>query len=183
VPTFVTAATILHRRLRGFGHLNCRAYDPRYRAVREVPLEVSELVGPDPLRDVAMALEEHVLGDEYYVGCCVFSNINLYLSLVFRMMGYPTDYFCVLLCLPWTAGFLANWREGLRKSRAASHFRVRFTQVHRNAPMSILRVAGFGLVGPSTHPRWTSFPAFRMHVEVFRVDRRGRDAPLQKDRI
>jgi citrate synthase len=118
VPTFVAAAKITHRRLQGFGHLNYRAYDPRCRVVRQVALEVAELVGPDPLLDVAMALEEHVLADEYYVKRCVFPNVDLYLSLVFRMMGFPPDYFCVLVCIPRTAGFLAHWREGLTEKSA-----------------------------------------------------------------
>jgi citrate synthase len=112
VPTLTTAARILLWRLQGFGHLNLRADDPRCRVVQKVALEVSEFIGPDPLLDVAMALEELVIADEYVVGRCVFPNVNLYLSLVFCMMGFPTDYFFVMVCLPRTAGFLANWREG-----------------------------------------------------------------------
>jgi citrate synthase len=113
VPDFVAAAKLSRRRLQGFGHLNYRAYDPRCRVVKQIALQVASLMGEDPLLPVALSLEQHVVHDSYFTSRYVFPNVDLYLSLVIRMMGFPADYFCVLVCIPRTAGWLAHWREGL----------------------------------------------------------------------
>lgn len=111
---FVRKAKQTKRRLQGFGHLNYRAYDPRCRVVKSIALEVASLMTRDPLLDVALALEDQVVKDSFFTSRRVFPNVDLYLSLVFRMMGFPPDYFSVLITIPRTAGWLAHWREGIK---------------------------------------------------------------------
>lgn len=125
VTSFMDRAKATRRRLQGFGHLNYRAYDPRCRVVKKIALEVAEVMGKDPLLDIALALEEAVLRDPFYTTeRSVFPNVDLYLPLVVRMMGFPPDYFPVLVCIPRTAGWLAHWYESLT-DRAARIARPR----------------------------------------------------------
>lgn len=119
VSSFLQNAKASRRRLQGFGHLNYRAYDPRCRVVKNIALELADMIGRDPLLEVALALEDAVLKDPYYTTSrCVFPNVDLYLPLVVRMMGFPPDYFPVLVCIPRTAGWLAHWVEGLADKNA-----------------------------------------------------------------
>jgi len=113
IRSFLDACKSENRRLQGFGHLNYKAYDPRARVLKGVAKQVSELLGHDPLLDRALELERQVLEDVFYTSRGVYPNIDLYLSLIWRMMGFPADFAPVLSAVPRTAGWLAHWKEGL----------------------------------------------------------------------
>jgi len=143
VGVYLKSAKARKVRLQGFGHLLYKAYDPRCRVVKKIALEVAELMGEDPLLPIAMELEKQVLADSFFAARRVWPNMDLYLSLVVRMMGFPQDFFSVVVsvsvassffcrgrfdlarpfCLqiPRTAGFLAHWFEFVHspKSRIA----------------------------------------------------------------
>ena len=36
-----------------------------------------------------------------------------YAGLVYKAMGFPTQYFTVLFAIPRVAGYLAHWKESL----------------------------------------------------------------------
>ncbi|GJQ08232.1 hypothetical protein GpartN1_g23.t1 [Galdieria partita] len=113
VRSFLDRCKSENRRLQGFGHLNYKAYDPRARVLKGVAKEVAELLGRDSLLDKALELERQVLEDVHYTSRGVYPNIDLYLSLIWRMMGFPSDFAPVLSAVPRTAGWLAHWKEGL----------------------------------------------------------------------
>lgn len=96
IRSFLDACKSENRRLQGFGHLNYKAYDPRARVLKGVAKQVSELLGHDPLLDRALELERQVLEDVFYTSRGVYPNIDLYLSLIWRMMGFPADFAPVL---------------------------------------------------------------------------------------
>ena len=96
--------------------LPCSVYknfDPRAACIRRVAEEVFSLVGRDPLIDTATALEKAARADEYFISRKLYPNVDFYSGLVYRALGFPTDYFTVLFAVPRVAGYLAHWREAL----------------------------------------------------------------------
>lgn len=51
----------------GFGHRIYKNYDPRAKIVKRISDEVFEIVGKEPLVDVAVELERIALTDEYFI--------------------------------------------------------------------------------------------------------------------
>ena len=41
----------------------------------------------------------------------VYPNVDFYSGLIYKAMGFPTDYFPVLFLIPRTVGWLAHWSE------------------------------------------------------------------------
>eukprot|EP00257_Ricinus_communis_P023128 XP_015583031.1 citrate synthase, glyoxysomal [Ricinus communis] len=62
---------------------------------------------------VAIALEKAALSDEYFVRRKLYPNVDFYSGLIYRAMGFPTEFFPVLFAIPRMAGYLAHWRESL----------------------------------------------------------------------
>lgn len=50
----------------GFGHRVYKNYDPRAKIVKRISEEVFELVGKEPLIEIAMELEKIALSDNYF---------------------------------------------------------------------------------------------------------------------
>jgi citrate synthase len=48
---------------------------------------------------------------EYFVKRNLYPNVDFYSGLIYKAMGFPTDFFPVLFCIARTAGWLAHWRE------------------------------------------------------------------------
>lgn len=111
VPAYVENAKSKGIRLQGFGHLNYKCYDPRCRVVKKITHAVAEIMGADDLLSIAVALEEYVANDDYYTCRRVFPNVDLYLPVCVRMMGFPPDFFCVIVSIPRVAGLIAHWHE------------------------------------------------------------------------
>lgn len=62
---------------------------------------------------MAVALEEAALNDSYFIERKLFPNVDYYSGLIYRAMGFPTDFFPLLFAIPRIAGWLAHWREML----------------------------------------------------------------------
>lgn len=62
---------------------------------------------------VAVALEKVALSDEYFVERKLYPNVDFYSGLIYRAIGFPTEFFPVLFAIPRMAGYLAHWRESL----------------------------------------------------------------------
>ena len=84
-----------------------------------------EVCGTEPLIEVAMALENAALKDEYFIERKLFPNVDYYSGLIYRAMGFPTDFFPLLFAIPRIAGWLAHWREMLTDSSALRIWRPR----------------------------------------------------------
>ena len=72
-----------------------------------------------------MALENAALKDEYFIERKLFPNVDYYSGLIYRAMGFPTDFFPLLFAIPRIAGWLAHWREMLTDSSALRIWRPR----------------------------------------------------------
>lgn len=97
----------------GFGHRIYKNYDPRARIVKRVADEVFEILGKEPLIEVAMELERLALSDPYFIDRKLYPNVDFYSGLIYKAIGFPTDMFPVLFTLPRAAGWLAHWVESL----------------------------------------------------------------------
>ncbi|KAG1346528.1 putative Citrate synthase, glyoxysomal [Cocos nucifera] len=113
IPEFIEGVKNRKRKMSGFGHRVYKNYDPRAKVIRKLAEEVFSIVGRDPLIEVAVALEKAALSDEYFVKRRLYPNVDFYSGLIYRAMGFPTEFFPVLFAIPRMAGYLAHWRESL----------------------------------------------------------------------
>ncbi|KXB55201.1 citrate (Si)-synthase [Corynebacterium sp. HMSC077D10] len=100
-------------RLMGFGHRVYKNYDPRAAIVKETAHEILEHLGGDPMLDLAMELEQIALSDDYFVSRKLYPNVDFYTGLIYRAMGFPTDFFTVLFAIGRLPGWIAQYREQL----------------------------------------------------------------------
>jgi len=99
-------------RLMGFGHRVYKNYDPRAKIVKQSADEILAKLGvSDPLLDIAKALEEKALADDYFIERKLYPNVDFYTGVIYRAMGFPTKMFTVLFALGRLPGWIAHWRE------------------------------------------------------------------------
>jgi citrate synthase len=98
----------------GFGHRVYKNYDPRARIIKEAADDVFAVTGRNPLLDIALELEKIALEDEYFVSRRLYPNVDFYSGLIYQALGLPTALFPVLFAIPRTAGWLAQWLEGVQ---------------------------------------------------------------------
>lgn len=113
IPAFIEQVKARKAKLMGFGHRVYKNYDPRARIVRKVAHDVFDILGKEPLIEVATALEQVALSDPYFIERKLYPNVDFYSGLIYRAMGFPTDFFPVLFAIPRTVGWLAHWGEFL----------------------------------------------------------------------
>jgi citrate synthase len=113
VPEFVARVKSGDGRLMGFGHRVYKNYDPRAKIIKETADAVFEVTGRNPLLDIALELERIALEDEYFVSRKLYPNVDFYSGLIYQALGLPTAMFPVLFAIPRTAGWLAQWLEGV----------------------------------------------------------------------
>lgn len=113
IPQFIEDVKNKKQKLMGFGHRIYKNYDPRASIIKRIAYEVFEILGKEPLIEVATALEQHALKDEYFVKRKLYPNVDFYSGLIYKAMGFPTDMFPVLFCIPRAVGWLAHWLEFL----------------------------------------------------------------------
>jgi len=99
-------------KLMGFGHRVYKNYDPRARIVKEQADKIlAKVGGDDDLLEIAKALEEAALTDDYFVERKLYPNVDFYTGLIYRAIGFPTRMFTVLFALGRLPGWIAHWRE------------------------------------------------------------------------
>jgi citrate synthase len=113
VPDFVERVKAGEGRLMGFGHRVYKNYDPRAKIIKETADAVFDVTGRNPLLDIALELEKIALEDEYFVSRKLYPNVDFYSGLIYQALGLPTAMFPVLFAIPRTAGWLAQWLEGV----------------------------------------------------------------------
>ena len=111
VPDFIAAVKAGHGRLQGFGHRVYKSYDPRAKIIKQTADEVFAVTGKNPLLDIALALEEIALSDEYFTSRKLYPNVDFYSGLIYQAMGFPLELFPVLFAIPRTSGWLSHWQE------------------------------------------------------------------------
>lgn len=69
------------------------------------------MVGREDLIDVAMELERVALTDEYFIKRKLYPNVDFYSGVIYKAMGFPTEFFTVLFALPRFTGWMSHWNE------------------------------------------------------------------------
>jgi len=113
IPMFLERVKKREVRLMGFGHRVYKNYDPRARIVRKIAERVFDILGREPLIEVAEALEAAALSDPYFKKRKLYPNVDFYSGLIYKAMGFPTDFFPVLFAIPRAVGWLSHWNEFL----------------------------------------------------------------------
>jgi len=113
VPEFIKKVKGGEGRLMGFGHRVYKNYDPRAKIIKQIADQVFEVMGRNPLLDIALELERIALEDEYFIRRKLYPNVDFYSGLIYQSMGLPMDMFPVLFAIPRTSGWIAQWEEML----------------------------------------------------------------------
>ena len=113
VPAYIKRVKAGEVRLMGFGHRIYKNYDPRARIIKHVADEVFEVMGKNPLLEIAFECERIALQDEYFVSRKLYPNVDFYTGLIYQSMGFPMTMFPVLFAIPRTSGWIAQWQEML----------------------------------------------------------------------
>lgn len=98
-------------RLMGFGHRVYKNYDPRAKIIKKTAHDILAKQGANPLLDIALALEEKALKDDYFVERKLYPNVDFYTGLIYKAMGFPEKMFTVLFAIGRLPGWIAQWRE------------------------------------------------------------------------
>ncbi|MGH9692123.1 MAG: citrate synthase [Candidatus Acidiferrales bacterium] len=113
VPAYIERVKAGEKLLMGFGHRVYKNYDPRAKIVKRMAYEVFDIMGRNPLIDIALECERIALEDEYFVTRKLYPNVDFYTGLIYQSMGFPATMFPVLFAIPRTSGWIAQWEEML----------------------------------------------------------------------
>jgi citrate synthase len=111
VPDFIKRVKAGETKLMGFGHRVYKNYDPRARIIKRVAYEVFDLMGKNPLLEIALECERIALEDEYFVKRKLYPNVDFYTGLIYQSMGFPMTMFPVLFAIPRMSGWISQWEE------------------------------------------------------------------------
>ncbi|MDH3401077.1 MAG: citrate synthase [Chromatiales bacterium] len=116
IPKFVARAKDKNDpfRLMGFGHRVYKNFDPRATLIRDMCHKVLKATGGDangPLFELALALEEVALKDEYFIEKNLYPNVDFYSGIIYRALGIPVSMFTVMFAVARTVGWVAHWLE------------------------------------------------------------------------
>jgi len=113
VPSYIKRVKSGEKRLMGFGHRIYKNYDPRARIIKGIADDVFDVMGRNPLLDIALEVERIALQDDYFVSRKLYPNVDFYTGLIYQSMGFPVTMFPVLFAIPRTSGWIAQWEEML----------------------------------------------------------------------
>ncbi len=113
VPAYIKRVKSGEKRLMGFGHRIYKNYDPRARIIKRIADQVFDVMGRNPLLDIALEVERIALQDDYFVTRKLYPNVDFYTGLIYQSMGFPVTMFPVLFAIPRTSGWIAQWVEML----------------------------------------------------------------------
>jgi citrate synthase len=111
VPDFIKRVKAGETKLMGFGHRVYKNYDPRARIIKRVAYEVFDLMGKNPLLEIALECERIALEDEYFIKRKLYPNVDFYTGLIYQSMGFPMTMFPVLFAIPRMSGWISQWEE------------------------------------------------------------------------
>jgi citrate synthase len=78
VPSYIKRVKSGEKRLMGFGHRIYKNYDPRARIIKRIADEVFDVMGRNPLLEIALEVERIALQDEYFVSRKLYPNVDFY---------------------------------------------------------------------------------------------------------
>ncbi|MDM8544454.1 citrate synthase [Desulfococcaceae bacterium HSG9] len=105
-------------RLMGFGHRVYKTYDPRAKIMKATCDKLlAKFNISDPLLDLAKALEEAALTDDYFISHNLYPNVDFYSGIVLRAIGIPTNMFTVMFAIGRLPGWISQWKESMEESQ------------------------------------------------------------------
>lgn len=113
VTNFLDSCKAGDRRLMGFGHRVYKNYDPRAKVIRGLCHDILSTIKDDPRLNIAQALEEAALADDYFISRKLFPNVDFYSGLIYSALGFPPEMFTVFFMVGRMPGWLAHWNEML----------------------------------------------------------------------
>jgi citrate synthase len=137
IPEFIAKAKDKNDpfRLMGFGHRVYKNFDPRATIIRETCYEVlDKMTEQDPMFDLALALEEYALKDEYFIEKKLYPNVDFYSGIIYKALNIPVDMFTVMFTIARTAGWVSHWLEMMAEPahRIGRPRQVYTGETHRN---------------------------------------------------
>jgi citrate synthase len=134
VPEYIKRVKAGEHKLMGFGHRIYKNYDPRARIIKRIADEVFEVMGRNPLTEIALECERIALEDDYFISRKLYPNVDFYSGLIYQSMGFPMTMFPVLFAIPRTSGWIAQWEEMLldREQKIARPRQVYLGQEQRS---------------------------------------------------
>jgi citrate synthase len=99
-------------RLMGFGHRVYKNFDPRAMILKKSATGVLDKLGVKSRQlEIAMALEEIALKDDYFISHKLYPNVDFYSGIIYKALGIPVNMFTVMFALGRLPGWIAQWLE------------------------------------------------------------------------
>jgi citrate synthase len=99
-------------RLMGFGHRVYKNFDPRATILKKACTDVLNAKGLASRQlEIAMALEEIALSDDYFISHKLYPNVDFYSGIIYKALGIPVNMFTVMFTLGRLPGWIAQWIE------------------------------------------------------------------------
>lgn len=115
IPKFIARAKDKNDnfKLMGFGHRVYKNHDPRATIIRQVCHDLLKEIDTvdQPTFEIAMALEEIALKDEYFIERKLYPNVDFYSGIILKALGIPTSMYTVMFALARSVGWIAQWLE------------------------------------------------------------------------
>jgi len=114
VPSYIAKAKDKNDpfRLMGFGHRVYKNRDPRADTLKGLQDQLREKLNLDSqLLDIAAAVEEAALSDDYFKERGLYPNIDFYSGVILTALKIPVAMFTPIFVIGRTPGWLAQWSE------------------------------------------------------------------------
>ncbi|WP_419769028.1 MAG: citrate synthase [Candidatus Marinarcus sp.] len=114
VPTYIAKAKDKNDpfRLMGFGHRVYKNRDPRAETLKALQDKLRvELNLDSKLLDVAAAVEEAALKDDYFKQRGLYPNIDFYSGVILTALRIPVEMFTPVFVIGRTVGWITQWSE------------------------------------------------------------------------
>jgi citrate synthase len=99
-------------RLMGFGHRVYKNRDPRAESLKGLQDKLREELNLDSkLLDVAQAVEEAALNDDYFKDRGLYPNIDFYSGVILTALKIPVEMFTPIFVIGRTVGWITQWSE------------------------------------------------------------------------
>ncbi len=114
VPTYIAKAKDKNDsfRLMGFGHRVYKNRDPRAEALKKLQDKLREELNLDSkLLDIAAAVEEAALSDDYFKDRGLYPNIDFYSGVILTALKIPVEMFTPIFVIGRAVGWITQWSE------------------------------------------------------------------------
>ena len=127
-------------RLMGFGHRVYKNFDPRAKIIKGACDDVLNKLGiNDPILDLAKALEEVALKDEYFIERKLYPNVDFYSGIIYKAIGIPKEMFTVMFAIGRLPGWIAQWKEMIANKEPIGRPRQIYTGISKREYVNIAK--------------------------------------------